>query len=58
MENAAKIKLISSMVIFGTIGLFVRLINLPSAVIAMLRGYIGFVFLVFVLILRHNRPDK
>ena len=33
--------LIGSMLIFGTIGIFVRSINLPSASIAMLRGYIG-----------------
>jgi len=41
----AKIKVLSSMLIFGTIGLVVRSIPLPSATIAMMRGVIGTPFL-------------
>ncbi len=37
----SKIKLIISMMIFGTIGIFVEYINLPSAFIAFVRGIIG-----------------
>ncbi len=37
----SKLKLITSMLIFGTIGIFVEYINLPSAFIAFVRGLIG-----------------
>ena len=39
--SSARRNLICSMVIFGTIGLFVRNIPLPSSVIAMCRGLLG-----------------
>lgn len=42
----AKIALIISMVIFGTIGIFRKYILLPSGMIAMSRGLIGMVFLL------------
>lgn len=42
-----KIKIISSMFIFGSIGIFVRNINLPSIEIAFLRAIIGSSFLLF-----------
>ena len=38
-----------AMTIFGTIGLFVRLIDLPSEIIALARGCIGSIFLFLVL---------
>lgn len=41
-----KLKFSFSMFIFGTIGLFVRYIPLPTSVIALFRGIIGAVFLV------------
>ena len=44
-----KIKFISAMLIFGTIGLFVRWIDLPSSMIALVRGVIGSVFLLLVM---------
>ena len=43
--TAAKIKVSTSMFIFGTIGIFVRYIPLPSSVIAMMRAFIGTGFL-------------
>lgn len=43
MKN--KLKIISSMLIFGSIGIFVRNINLPSIDIAFLRAVIGSLFL-------------
>jgi drug/metabolite transporter (DMT)-like permease len=36
------------MVIFGTIGVFVRYIDASSSVIALFRGFIGSVFLIFI----------
>ncbi len=47
----SKIKFILSMIIFGTIGLFVRYIDMPSSAIALVRGLIGSVFLVMVIFL-------
>ncbi len=45
----AKAMLILSMVIFGTVGLFRRYVELPSSVIATLRGLVGMVFLLIVM---------
>jgi len=45
----ALFRLTLSMVIFGTIGVFVRHIPLPSSVIACVRGLIGMVFLLLVM---------
>lgn len=42
----AKIKLITAMLIFGSIGVFVKNINLSSSEIAFLRGIIGSIFLI------------
>lgn len=55
--SAAKLKLIVSMLIFGTIGIFVRYIGLPSSVIAVCRGYVGMLFLALVLLARRKKPD-
>ncbi|MBR2806252.1 MAG: EamA family transporter [Oscillospiraceae bacterium] len=53
MENRKdKISLITAMTIYGTIGLFVRALSMPSAVVAFFRGLIGSVFLCAVIILR------
>lgn len=41
MKNRYSIELTLSMLIFGTIGLFIRNISFPSGVIAFLRGIIG-----------------
>ena len=41
-----KLKILVSMVVFGTIGIFVRYIPLPSAVIAFCRGVLGCIFLL------------
>lgn len=45
----ARFQMITAMTIFGTIGLFVRWIPLPSSVIALARGCIGMLFLLFVM---------
>lgn len=51
----AKLKLITAMFIFGTIGLCVRNIPLPSSVIAMTRGIIGVIFLLGVIRFKKER---
>lgn len=47
MKNS-KITLIFAMLIFGSIGLFVRNINLPSTQIALARGTIGSIFIFLI----------
>lgn len=42
----ARIYIIISMLIFGTIGIFVRHVPLPSSVIALVRGVVGTLFLL------------
>jgi RarD protein len=53
----AKAKLLSSMLIWGSLGLFVRGIPLPSSVIANSRGIIGSIFLIAVMLVKHIRLD-
>ena len=45
-EANARIRLIVAMTIFGTIGIFVKHIPLPSSIIALARGIIGTGFLL------------
>ena len=52
-----KIALLSAMTIFGTVGIFVRYIPLPSATIAFFRGALGFAFLLLVMSITGKKPD-
>lgn len=54
-ELRARLSLISSMLIFGTIGVFVRYIPLPSSMIAAVRALVGTVFLLLVIRLKGQR---
>lgn len=56
-EQNARMQVVASMVIFGTIGLFVRSISLPSSVISMTRGFGGTAFLLFFMLLRGMKVD-
>lgn len=51
----AKIKLLSAMGIFGTIGIFVKYIPLPSATIAFSRGLLGVLFLTLIMFLTRQK---
>lgn len=55
--SKAKLNVILSMAIYGTIGLFVRNIDLPSSVISMVRGFIGFPFLLAVLAVKKQKVN-
>ena len=55
--SRARLRVLLSMLIYGSIGVFVRQIPLPSALIAMLRGAVGAPFLLLVLALKRQRPD-
>lgn len=51
-------KLISSMFLFGTIGIFVHFLPLPSAFIAMVRGFVGAAFLLLLMAAKKQKPDR
>lgn len=51
----SKLEFIGAMLIFGTIGLFRRMILFPSSLIAATRGLIGTLFLLFFLTLTHQK---
>ena len=57
-QRSALLGLIFSMTLFGTIGLFVRWIPLPSATVALVRGVVGTVFLVVWMHLKGVKPEK
>ena len=56
--GAARLRLTASMLIFGTIGIFVRHIPLPSSVIALVRGVVGTVFLLLLTRVRKTSLDR
>lgn len=56
--NKAKCGFLSAMAIFGTVGLCVENIPLPSATIACLRGILGLIFLLIVMTVSGKKPDK
>ena len=49
------VKLISSMLIFGSIGLLVRYIPMPSSIVAFVRAFIGVIFLLIVLVVKGTK---
>ena len=58
MGSKAKLELMASMFIFGTIGIFVRHIPLPSSVIALVRGFIGALFVLLFVYLKKSSISK
>ena len=52
---AAKLRVMTSMFIYGTLGLFARSIPLPSSMTAMIRGLIGAPFLLLVLAIKREK---
>ncbi|MDD5926912.1 MAG: DMT family transporter [Firmicutes bacterium] len=54
----AKIKITAAMVTFGTIGILVRYIPLPSSIIALARGVLATIFLLAVMAGGKRWPDK
>jgi len=56
-KSRAQAQIIIAMAIFGTIGLFVRNIPLPSAVTAAVRGLVGGLLLLAVSFLGGKKPD-
>ena len=56
--TASRFRFILSMFIFGTIGIFVRYIDLPSGLIALVRAVVGVAFLAAVMLLKKQKPDR
>lgn len=56
-QNSARIMLIASMLIFGTIGIFRRSIALSSSALAMTRGLIGTAALLLIVLLCGKKPQ-
>lgn len=52
-----KLKILLSMAVFGTVGIFVRFIPLPSATIAFCRGVLGCAFLLILMALTGKKPN-
>ena len=57
-NNKSKAAFIAAMIIFGSIGIFRRYIDLPSSVLAFARGVIGTLFLVIFVKATGKKPDK
>lgn len=57
IKTKAYFEIVISMVIFGSIGVFVKYINLPSSFISMSRGIIAFVFIFLVFKIKKNKFD-
>lgn len=53
----SKIRFISAMLIFGSIGIFVKNIDLSSSSIAFLRGMLGSLFLIGVCVITRKKPS-
>ena len=52
-----KLKILSSMAIFGTVGIFVRFIPMASAAIAFCRGVMGCIFLLILMAIIGKKPN-
>ena len=57
-ENNAKLSLILSMVIFGTIGIFRKYIPLSSGIVAFVRGALGVAFLLAFIKIKKIKMDR
>lgn len=56
-ETKARLGLIGTMVIFGSIGVFRKYIPLPSGMIGACRGLLGMLFLVAAALIKREKPD-
>lgn len=54
----AKLKILISMSVFGTVGIFVRFIPLPSALIAFCRGVLGCLFLLLLMAVTGKKMNR
>ena len=57
-RTTERLKYITAVVLYGTIGMFVRYVSLPSEAVAFCRGSFGSVFILLFMRLRGMRPDR
>lgn len=57
-EHQAKLSLIASMTIFGTIGIMVHYIKVPTSLILIVRGFLGAFFLIFLSKMKKEEISK
>ena len=57
MKGGAALGFSLSMLIFGTVGVFRKYIDLPSGFIAMVRGFVGVAFLLALMLVIGKRPS-
>lgn len=57
-KKKSQLKFIIAMLIFGSIGLFVKAINLPSDVIVLMRTIVGSIFIALVMLIGKQRVNK
>ncbi|MBP5153624.1 MAG: EamA family transporter [Lachnospiraceae bacterium] len=55
---AERLKYITAVVLYGTIGMFLRFTGLPAEVVVLCRGSIGSAVILLALLARGRRPDK
>ncbi len=53
----AKIQMVLSMLIFGTVGIFVKFIDMPTGFIAAVRGGVGAVVIALFMLITRKKPD-
>lgn len=58
MKERGKLNFIISMLIFSSIGIFVRAIPYPSSFVAFARGTVGFAVILFVMLLKRQKSDR
>ncbi len=56
--TSMKLMYIVAMVLFGTIGMFLRYIGLPSDLVAMCRGFLGSAFIAVLYLAKGKRMDR
>ena len=53
-----RIKYITAVLLYGTIGAFLRFVNLPSEIAALGRGVVGSLFILCWMAVRRRKPDR
>ncbi len=56
--SVERIKYIAAVVLYGTIGMLLRFVGLPSEIVVLCRGAIGAVFILLYQKARHRRVDR
>ena len=56
--GSERIKYISSVVLYGTIGIFLRHVSFPTELVAMCRGILGTAFILIFMAFRHRKVDR